>query len=86
MPVNAYVLLTVDPGKTKSVVQTLHNVPGAISREVLGPYDIVVELERQSISEITGAVRDRIRSIPGVTASITCMWIEGPFGPHAGGD
>ncbi len=86
MAVNAYVLLTVDPGKTKSVVQTLHGVPGAITREVLGPYDIVVELERQSIAEITGAVRDRIRSVPGVTSSITCMWIEGPFGPHAGGD
>ncbi len=86
MPVNAYVLLTVDPGRTRNVVESLRAIPGAVAREVLGPYDIVLELERDNVGDITGVVREKVRTIPGVTSTVTCMWIEGPFGPHAGGD
>ena len=86
MSANAYVLLNVDPSRTPQVVTRLKAIPGAVVREVLGPYDIVVELEKDTVVDITSVVRSKIRSVPGVTASVTCIWIEGSYGRHAGGD
>lgn len=73
---NAYVLLTVNPGNTKAVVRTLNAIPKVIATEVLGPYDIVVKIERPSTAEIVSVVQNQIRTIPGVTASVTCMSME----------
>jgi len=80
----AYVLLTVEPQSTNDVLQRLHAVPRAFVREVLGPYDVVVELAEDTAEEIASIVRSKIRSIPGVTNTVTCMWFEGT-NVHAGG-
>lgn len=72
----AYILLTVDPPKTKSTVQLLIGIPGAVVREVLGPYDVVVEIEAQSPEEITSFLRTKIRYIDGVTSTVTCLWLD----------
>lgn len=74
MAANAYVLLTVDPPSTSAVRQRLQAIPGAIVREVLGPYDIVVELEADTPEDITSIVRNKIRPISGVTSTVTCLW------------
>jgi len=86
MPANAYVLLNVDPAHTGDVVRQLSTIPGALVREVTGPYDVVVELERDTVVNITSLVRTKIRTIPGVTSTLTCLWIEGSFGQDAGGE
>ena len=86
MAAHAYVLLTVDPARTEEVVKRLRTIPGALVREVLGPYDVVVEVENDTTVDITSVVQSKIRIIPGVTSTITCMWIEGIFGHHAGGE
>ena len=86
MAANAYVLLNVEPARTEEVVKRLRAIPGAVVREVLGPYDMVVELEKDTTVDITSVVRSKIRGIPGVTSTITCMWIEGLFGQDAGGE
>ena len=84
MPANAYVLINVDPARTEQVVKRLRAIPGALVREVTGPYDVVVELEKDTTVDLTSVVRTKIRTIQGVTSIITCLWIEGLFGQDAG--
>ena len=43
-------------------------------REVLGPYDAVVELEAGTVEDLTGIMRNQIRPISGVTNTVTCLW------------
>ncbi|MFQ6029548.1 MAG: chaperone NapD [Dehalococcoidia bacterium] len=74
MAANAYILVNVEPTKTTAVVQRLREVPGAIVQEVLGPYDIVVELEADTQEDITALLRHRIRPVDGVTNTVTCIW------------
>ena len=85
MPANAYILITIDPTKTEQVVKQLKAVQGSIVREVTGPYDVVVELERDTSVDLTSVVRSKIRSVSGVTSTLTCLWLEGPFAQGSGG-
>ena len=78
--------MNVDPATTEAVVSRLRSIPGASVQEVLGPYDVVVELGYDTTVDITGVVQSQIRSIPGVTSTVTCIWIEGLFGDSAGGE
>jgi DNA-binding Lrp family transcriptional regulator len=86
MAANAYVMLSVEPAKTAEAVKRLSKIRGAIVREVTGPYDVIVELTADTTIDLTSIVRSKIRSIPGVTATITCLWMEGFMGHHAGGE
>ena len=74
MPANAYVLITVDPAKTKGVRNRLQGISSAIVREVLGPYDFVLELEADTEEDLTGILRNEIRPISGITSTVTCLW------------
>lgn len=72
----AYVLLTVEPQKTNDVLRRLEAIPRAVVREVFGPYDVIVELSEDTAVDISSVVRSKIRSVPGVTNTVTCMWVE----------
>ena len=74
MATNAYVLITVDPAKTKAIGDRLRTIPGSLVREVLGPYDFVVELEADTDEDLTAVLRHKIRPIGGVTSTVTCLW------------
>ncbi len=86
MSANAYVLLTIEPPRTEEVLKRLRTIPGALVREVTGPYDVVVELTQDTTVDLTAVVRSKIRSIKGITSSVTCLWIEGFLGHDAGGE
>lgn len=75
MSANAYIMLNVEPVKTQAVLERLKALPGAVVHEVLGPYDIVVELESANIEELTSVLRSKIRTISGVTSTVTCTWL-----------
>lgn len=75
MAANAYILINIEPAKTQTVVQRLRAIPGAIVQEVLGPYDAIVELESDTPEDITATLRHNIRTIDGVTNTVTCMWL-----------
>jgi DNA-binding Lrp family transcriptional regulator len=75
MAANAYILINLEPAKTQSVVDRLRAIPGAIVQEVLGPYDVIVELESDSQEDITAILRHKIRTIDGVTNTVTCTWL-----------
>jgi DNA-binding Lrp family transcriptional regulator len=74
MASNAYILINVEPTKTGEVLERLNTLSGAHVREVLGPYDIVVELEAGTPEDITEILRHRIRPINGVSNTVTCLW------------
>jgi len=52
----------------------LNTVSGAAVREVLGPYDVVMELEAGTPEDLTAILRHQIRPINGVTNTVTCLW------------
>ena len=56
-------------------MERLRSIPGAIVQEVMGPYDVVVELQSDTPEDITAVLRHKIRSVDGVTNTVTCPWI-----------
>ncbi len=75
MATNAYLLITVGPAHTQAVGDHLRSIPGAQVREVLGPYDFVVELSVDSEADLASVLRNDIRRFSGVTNSVTCLWL-----------
>ena len=74
MTVKAYVLVVTDPGKTRRVKQAMRDVPGIIEmHEVMGPYDIVVEIEVANLQEIPPILGDKIRSIEGIESTTSLV-------------
>ena len=74
MPVKAYVLVVTDPGKTRRVKEAMRDVPGIIEmHEVMGPYDIVVEIEVANLQEIPPILGDKIRSIEGIESTTSLV-------------
>ena len=74
MAANAYVLINVEPSKSQTILERLRDLQGAIVREVLGPYDIVVELEADTPEDLTAVLRNQIRPLPGIVSTTTCTW------------
>ena len=73
MAASAIILLNVEPAKTQEVLARLRAIPAAYVREVLGPYDVVVELEADTGEDITAILRSKVRPISGVASTVTCM-------------
>ncbi|MEK9660048.1 MAG: Lrp/AsnC ligand binding domain-containing protein [Chloroflexota bacterium] len=73
---HAYILITADPTRTEAIVERLEAISSARVHEVLGPYDIVLEVETEALEYVAQILRDKVRPIPGVTSTVTCTWIE----------
>jgi len=77
MAVKAYILITVETALTKEVLARLRELEEAVEvHEVLGPYDIVVELESDRFEDVTSTLREKIRPIEGVKNTVTCVDVE----------
>ena len=74
MAVQAYVLVVTDPGKTRRVIQALREVPGIVElHEVMGPYDIVVEIEGGNLQDIPPILGGKIRVIEGIESTTSLV-------------
>jgi DNA-binding Lrp family transcriptional regulator len=74
MSIKAYVLIVTDPGKTKDVKQAIEKIDGISElHEVMGPYDIVVELDVKSLQDIPPILGDRIRPIQGIQSTTSLV-------------
>jgi DNA-binding Lrp family transcriptional regulator len=72
--IKAYVLVVTTPGETKGVVSAIAKVPGVVElHEVMGPYDIVVEIEVDQLSQVPGILSDQIRSVPGIESTTSLV-------------
>jgi len=75
--VNAYSLISAEPGKTAEVFKKIKAVEGVKKAEcVAGPYDIIARIEVDSLEKLTKAVFGDIRSISGVTNTTTLIVVE----------
>ena len=74
MTVKAYVLVVTDPGKTRHVVEEIRKLPNIVEmHEVMGPYDIVVEIEVANLQEIPPILGERIRTIEGIQSTTSLV-------------
>jgi DNA-binding Lrp family transcriptional regulator len=77
MAVKAYILITVDALRTREVLAELRkNKRMPTVNEVLGPYDIVVELEAGELDEVTKILREDIRPVSGIRNTLTCVVVR----------
>ena len=72
----AYVLINTEPAQTGAVLARLATIPSSKAREVMGPYDIVLELQADGAEYIGKILREKVRPVPGITNTVTCMWFE----------
>ncbi len=79
--VKTYVLIVTDPGRTRRVTAELAAIPQVEAvNEVMGPYDIVVEIVTQSLTDIRPILSDQIRVLDGIesTTSLVTLPHEAP--------
>ena len=69
--VRAYVLLTVEVGRIKKVLEEVRPMQGVIKADaVAGPYDAIVEVEAADLEELERILRD-VRNVNGVISVTT---------------
>ena len=65
--IKAYILVVANPGATKEVFEALKKVKGVTQcHEVMGPYDIVLEIEVEDLADVPPILGSHIRTIKGV--------------------
>lgn len=74
MAVKAYVLIVTDPGATKGVYDDLSKIDGLVElHEVMGPYDIVAEIEVPNLVDVPPILSTRIRAISGIQSTTSLV-------------
>jgi len=73
----AYVLANTEPGREKLILETLDKVD-EISRihSVYGVYDLIVEVEAESMDKVKEIILNKIRRIEHVKNTVT-FWTYG---------
>jgi DNA-binding Lrp family transcriptional regulator len=72
--IKAYVLIVANPGATKSVYGALRQVKGVSDcHQVMGPYDIVAEIQVEDLADVPPILSDHIRTIPGVESTTSLV-------------
>lgn len=74
MSIKAYVLVVTDPGATKRVYDSLVQVAGVTEvHEVMGPYDIIAEIEVPTLVDVPPILSTHIRSISGIQSTTSLV-------------
>jgi len=74
MSVKAYILVVTDPGATKRVYEALSKVKGVTEvHEVMGPYDIIVELDVPTLAEVPPILSSQIRTVEGIQSTTSLV-------------
>lgn len=72
--IKAYVLIVTDPGATRRVALQLKSVRNVTDvHEVMGPYDIVVEIETEQVTEIPVILSEHIRTVEGIQSTTSLV-------------
>lgn len=75
--VEAYCMVSTEPGKEKEVFDEVDGLEGVVSVEaVTGSYDLVARVETDSFETLTETVFSKIRSIDSVTSTSTLTVVE----------
>jgi len=72
-----YVLLNVEPGSEEKVLDEVRKVPNVkSSHRVYGVYDMIAEVEADSMDALKEVVTWKIRRLNGVRSTLTAIVIE----------
>lgn len=73
-PVSAFILIEVTGDHTKSAYKTIQRMGGVkASYMVSGSYDLLVQVEAETLEALSDLLLSKIRSVDGVTKTTTCM-------------
>ena len=76
MAVKAYVLIVTDPMQTRNVLKQIRKIEAVKnSYEVMGPYDIIIEIEVEDLSQIPPILGEGIRRIEGIESTTSLVAI-----------
>lgn len=74
MAIEAFVLMETTGHHTKTAYKTVTRIPGVKAvYPVTGPYDLIAQVEANSMEELNELVMTRIRSVDGVTKTNTAI-------------
>lgn len=72
MPIQAYILVNIKPGRVVPVVEELQRLQGVKEAyPITGRYDAIVHAEVNDIKEIKGMMIEQIHNIDGVKDTST---------------
>jgi len=73
MAVKAYVLIQTEVGKSSQVSAQVARLEGVVSTaDVTGPYDVIVQVEADTIDDLGKMVVSRMQLTDGITRTLTC--------------
>ena len=73
MAIKAYVLIQTEVGKSAHVSTEVARLEGVISAvDVTGPYEVIVQVETDSLDDLGKLVVSRMQLTDGVTRTLTC--------------
>jgi len=73
MAVRAYVLIQTEVGRSAHVSTQIAGLEGVVSTaDVTGPYDVIVQVEADTIDELGKMVVSRVQLTDGITRTLTC--------------
>ena len=77
MSAKAFVLVTTSVGQTKGVFNKLKKLDGVKSVDVvMGPYDIIAEVEGDTIDSLGKIITERLHKVDGIERTLTCQTIR----------
>jgi DNA-binding Lrp family transcriptional regulator len=72
-----YVLLNVEPGSEEKVLSEVRKISNVkSSHRVYGVYDMIAEVEAESMDSLKQVVTWKIRRLEGVKSTLTAIVIE----------
>jgi DNA-binding Lrp family transcriptional regulator len=73
MAVKAYVLIQTEVGRSAQVSAQVARLEGVVSTaDVTGPYDVIVQVEADTIDDLGKMVVSRMQLTDGITRTLTC--------------
>ena len=77
MAISAFVLIDTTGNHTKSAYKTLTRIEGVKAvYPVTGPYDLIAQVEAETLEELNDLVMARIRGVDGITKTNTAIVLK----------
>jgi len=74
MAVKAYLLIEVQVGKTKQVVENIRKLQGVASVDaVTGPYDAIAIIQAETLQDLGDLIVAKVHSLAGISRTVSCL-------------
>ncbi|MBT0565428.1 Lrp/AsnC ligand binding domain-containing protein [Williamsia sp. CHRR-6] len=71
--VQAYILIQTEVGRAAAVARAISEIDSVVaSREVSGPYDVIVHTDAADPTALRSTVVPAIQAVDGITRTLTC--------------